>query len=253
MPSTVELVCENCKKEFKRLKKHTSQKKTSLNFCETKCYYEYVKKTTPKTENVCPVCGKTKEVRLSDFKRNGHICCSKKCGWIRERRRKVIVCNTCGKEREAIEAAWEGENCFECNMKKIRNKVSMICPVCGKIFERGLAAKKRMKNSYCSKGCAGVAKKGEGCYLWKGGVSSELRRARVSAEYKRWRTSVFERDNYTCRDCGIRGTHLHPHHIKEFALFPSLRYEVSNGVTLCEKCHGKIHGINYASRASAKS
>lgn len=28
---------------------------------------------------------------------------------------------------------------------------------------------------------------------------------------------------------------------KGYALFPKLRTAVSNGVTLCEKCHKKIH------------
>jgi protein gp37 len=57
-----------------------------------------------------------------------------------------------------------------------------------------------------------------------------------------WRISVFERDKYTCMDCGDkRGGNLEAHHIKEYAKFPALRHEISNGKTLCKTCHKKAH------------
>jgi 5-methylcytosine-specific restriction endonuclease McrA len=59
---------------------------------------------------------------------------------------------------------------------------------------------------------------------------------RRSAEYRAWRTSVFERDNFTCVFCGARGD-LEADHIKPFALFPDLRFDLGNGRTLCHSCH----------------
>ena len=56
-------------------------------------------------------------------------------------------------------------------------------------------------------------------------------------KYKEWRNKVFERDNWTCQTCGKRGCYLEPHHIKGWAKYPKLRYEVENGVTLCLECH----------------
>jgi len=55
--------------------------------------------------------------------------------------------------------------------------------------------------------------------------------------YKRWRTLVFERDNYTCQNCNQVGGYLTAHHIKSWAKNPELRYSVINGLTLCEECH----------------
>jgi hypothetical protein len=84
--------------------------------------------------------------------------------------------------------------------------------------------------------------------FWKGGVTTENRLARGSKEFKEWRKKVFERDDYTCQKCGTKSSvgvkvYLHPHHIKDFALFKELRFEVSNGITLCKDCHLKLHGL----------
>lgn len=72
---------------------------------------------------------------------------------------------------------------------------------------------------------------------WKGGVTPVNERIRKSAEYVWWRKAVFERDNHTCQMCGKRGGNMHADHIKPFALNPGLRFELSNGRTLCVPCH----------------
>ncbi len=74
--------------------------------------------------------------------------------------------------------------------------------------------------------------------FWKGGVTSINRKLRKSREFKEWRTKVFEFDNYTCWICETRGSiKLHPHHLKRFSDYPELRFNISNGLTLCEFCH----------------
>lgn len=65
---------------------------------------------------------------------------------------------------------------------------------------------------------------------------------RRDVRYKKWRTSVFERDSYTCQHCGKLGGALEAHHIRSFLTWESLRYETSNGITLCRDCHLKAHG-----------
>jgi hypothetical protein len=74
--------------------------------------------------------------------------------------------------------------------------------------------------------------------LWRGGITEAHRYIRTSSAYVRWREAVFARDNYTCVECGDdRGGNLEADHIKPFAYFPELRFDVSNGRTLCRACH----------------
>ena len=80
-------------------------------------------------------------------------------------------------------------------------------------------------------------------YHWnfKGGITSENRIIRTSTKYAYWRNSVFERDKFICQNCNQKGGVLNAHHIKEFAKYPNLRFELSNGLTLCKKCHIEEH------------
>ena len=61
-----------------------------------------------------------------------------------------------------------------------------------------------------------------------------------SYEYREWRTQVFERDDYTCRDCEVKGGELNAHHIFQWSFNELFRFLLWNGVTMCVKCHKKI-------------
>lgn len=82
---------------------------------------------------------------------------------------------------------------------------------------------------------------GENHWNWKGGLTPENQRQRSSTQARAWRKAIFERDEYTCRVCGKRGGNLNAHHIKPWAKYETLRFDITNGITLCEECHKKIH------------
>ena len=64
---------------------------------------------------------------------------------------------------------------------------------------------------------------------------------RFTPKYKKWRTDVFERDEYTCQHCNQVGGKLNTHHIKPYKEFKELRTVLENGITLCYECHKKEH------------
>lgn len=88
---------------------------------------------------------------------------------------------------------------------------------------------------------------GEDNPRWKGGVKYH-RQERSTSEYIEWRTGVYRKDDYTCQSCfsksgNGKSVKLNAHHIKNWKDNPSDRYDISNGVTMCEECHLKFHSI----------
>jgi len=163
----------------------------------------------------------------------------------------IISCEICGKEFYVKPSRTEkAKYCSRgCQYKGIKTKIECKCKVCEKIYFTFPSQLKRMNGSkYCSKECQGkgitLFHSRENAHNWQGGKTVESRLIRRSAEWKKWREAVFKRDNYTCQKCGRKRKKgdrviLEPHHIKQFAHFPELRFEVSNGQTLCYECHQK--------------
>jgi 5-methylcytosine-specific restriction endonuclease McrA len=135
---------------------------------------------------------------------------------------------------------------------------SWNCLTCGQTFQ-AYCRKDGGRRSYCSIACLGAengrvrrgvprssavrrklsnAFKGERSHFWRGGVTSANAIVRESSVYKEWRLSVFKRDKFKCVWCGSR-KQLQADHIKQFAFYPALRFDVKNGRTLCEPCHRK--------------
>lgn len=87
---------------------------------------------------------------------------------------------------------------------------------------------------------------GKDHWNWKGGDNTPSRERRSYAA-KKWRNDVKDRDSHTCQNCGIADVVTHAHHIKSWKEHPKLRYDISNGITLCVKCHQKEHGFPFPS------
>lgn len=79
--------------------------------------------------------------------------------------------------------------------------------------------------------------------MWNPNLTSEQRvKDRKTFEYSEWRTSVYEKDGYTCQVCFLgRGGNLVAHHLNGYNWDVENRFNVSNGVTLCEPCHVEFH------------
>jgi hypothetical protein len=141
------------------------------------------------------------------------------------------------------------------------------CKYCGEDFSSRVVHDKPYR-TYCSKTCKGKDQppvkpwnkglkrgdhpsidkigfqEGESNPMWRGGDSDKERR---NAEYKTWRIDVFERDGFKCQRCdylngrGKKRRDLNAHHIVRWIDSIALRYEVTNGITMCVPCHRKEH------------
>lgn len=77
---------------------------------------------------------------------------------------------------------------------------------------------------------------------------------RKTSAYQEWRLKVYARDNFTCVKCGKPRdykTKLNAHHLDSFMYNKELRYDINNGVTLCQSCHVKFHA-KYTNRNNTK-
>ena len=93
-----------------------------------------------------------------------------------------------------------------------------------------------------------LGKTGKFANAWKDGRTTKNKLLRSGKKWVAWRKAVFERDGYTCRNCGARccefdgKIYIEPHHrtpVAELIKHNLERYvyDVRNGVTLCQKCH----------------
>lgn len=186
---------------------------------------------------ICDTCGNQIEKYESKIGKNNF--CNRNCyNKFHSKNTIEITCETCGKKitkNKNSKDRFCSRKCYN-DFHNIKNK-ERECPTCHKIF-----IAKSSENKYCSWECYNKDRhmpKKENHWNWKNGTSL-INDNRDSFEYKNWRKSVYKRDNYKCVNCGSKQK-LNAHHIKSWKDYPELRYEVENGITLCEKCHIQYH------------
>jgi len=95
-------------------------------------------------------------------------------------------------------------------------------------------------NSGYKKGHPNYSPYGENHYRWNPDREAIKRNERNDGEYGQWVKKVKKRDKNTCRlkDENCFGYNI-VHHIRSWGEHPNLRYEVNNGITLCQFHHPK--------------
>lgn len=167
---------------------------------------------------------------------------------MRKKRGKFLICPICGKEFYRLPCNLRTVNycSARCRMKSQENHVIKKCAWCGNDYKTYHSHIRLRGSSYCCKACEirwrTVNERGENHRSWKGGNSKGYKTGYWSKEYIAWRKAVFERDDYTCQYCKVRGGKLQAHHIFRFSFFPEFRFLAVNGITLCEKCHKTTRG-----------
>lgn len=67
---------------------------------------------------------------------------------------------------------------------------------------------------------------------------SDSKKTHRGDRYRRWREAVLKKGSGVCSQCGAT-TELTADHVLPSVTHPELRYDVSNGRVLCEKCRVK--------------
>jgi 5-methylcytosine-specific restriction endonuclease McrA len=223
--------CKEC-----GIKKYSSKNK--LSYQEVYDYFktqncellelEYVNNSTPMKYR-CE-CGNIAYIKLGNFK-NGQRCM--KCSGTNKLNFEHAY--NCFKER--------GYELLDIEYKNDATKMKYKCSL-GHISYITL---NNLKHGYGCGKCADINNSGPNNARWNPNLTDEQRKENESRQsdprIKQWRKEVFKRDSYICQICGQKHGDINAHHLNSYADFPEQRYEIDNGVTLCEKDHMEFHRL----------
>ena len=264
--------CQICGKEF--LTKPSVIKKGSAKYCSLSCC---AKSKNRQIKTKCIICSKELFSKPSCIRHT----CSDQCHrkdlsnrWIARHPRAEMKCKQCGKvimlEPSKIR---KGHKfcCHKCssiwaseNRKGVNNfnwtQIKKECLICRKIYTVRRCRAINGTGNYCSRRCMGLDRRGMKAPSWDGGHYNELLSIRGSQRNNYWKQSVFLRDKFICQKCGQVGGHLNAHHVKSFSnIIDDIRnnlpllplkeaaeiygplWDITNGTTLCVKCHREVH------------
>lgn len=99
-----------------------------------------------------------------------------------------------------------------------------------------------LRGSHCNK-CGTEKRSGKFHYKYNPNLTNKERDARdmQNGEIRKWRNKVYKRDNYTCQACHEQGGRLNAHHLYSWDKHEDYRFDVENGITLCQSCHKDFH------------
>ncbi len=197
-------------------------------------------KRTPNCE--CVICGKPLYRRPNELKRVRHVAC------MEHRAEAQVREGQTERQKEALKLG----------RRKGTNNLTGIPKSEASKVKRSKAMKK-----WCAENTDAVAARsektrGENHYKWNGGSSKLNVSIRQMTEHRNWMDGVKEKDSFECTRCPNTDD-LESHHIKslvetiqeheirnrEDARNTPELWDISNGITLCRRCHYAEHERQY--------
>ncbi len=185
---------------------------------------------------VCPGCGKERIVAPENIKRSGHSYCNG-CASIKRYGKDYI-----GKTFGRLTIVSDAEPVYDKRGGR-RAMVNCLCS-CGKtsVAERKGIMCGDTRSCGCLREEAAIARIEKFNLEHRNSLTEEEREAarlsRSSKESKRWLREVKSAER--CVICGS-SQNLAAHHLESYKENPELRFETSNGVCLCARCHIEYH------------
>ena len=164
-----------------------------------------------------------------------------------------FICKNCKKEF----MAWISQKRVYCSDKcrlyvlhkttAEKRKTGSIkrCNICNAKFYVPKWKENIGKGKFCSRICYAIYKsksiKGNKNPMWEDGRTKKYKKAfYLSCDWRKLRKKVYKRDNYTCKYCNKQGGKIAAHHIIPNGICKN-PLDISNIITLCQKCHVNIH------------
>lgn len=206
--------------------------KNKMLFVESEEYISSLSKcSTKKVHRICPFCDKTVEVAFGNVNRVGHTFCYN-CRYSFNSYASLIGAKI---NRLFVKGFVPSRQ-----VGSTRKTFLLVICDCGKEFE---APAQHIKNGHTkSCGCLNVEKiTGKNNFRYNQSITDEQRDKNNERGVKqhKWANYIKKRDK-ACLVCGNK-KNLIAHHLDSFSVFPDLRYNVDNGVTLCRDCHTDFH------------
>ena len=177
--------------------------------------------------------------------RSTQIYCSHRCGRNNYLNKSKILkhCPVCGKDFWTYRGSPAKPQTIYCSRQcaglgfSQHHRVDLICKVCGKTYS--VPSWRASTSAVCSRQChriwRGKTYGGKNHWNWQGGKETNYT---WKPEWRALRLHVLKRDKYQCKSCGETDqSKLEIHHV--------IPFEISNShiflITLCRKCHRKVH------------
>lgn len=125
--------------------------------------------------------------------------------------------------------------------KKLANYWKCKC-ICGN--ETFVHTHYLMSGRVKSCGCLRIEIIKNGRYNWNPEITEDERVMRRNfPKYTEWKKQVKIRDNYTCQITNVKGGKLCSHHLDGWNWCKEKRYNLDNGITLCDEVHNLFHNL----------
>lgn len=155
--------------------------------------------------------------------------------------------------KKAISVSLKGHKVSQETREKIGDAnrgiwVEFKCDFCKKHNSEKQSHFKRKNRHFCNQKCYSEYRQhvmpSNEQPTWRGGITRITQIGRGNKQYKEWKIKVFERDGFKCVWCESNAR-IEADHIKRWSTHKKLRYVVSNGRTLCMKCHNKTRNKRF--------
>lgn len=238
--------CFNCGKEF--YKKPNRIEKDKIHTCCQKCYGEYIHKLKVKeienkfNKDIKELLNQLYWKEMLSLRKISKIIGltpKKVSEWIKENNIELRYGS------EAVKTQWINNDDRRKQTKEIANKYLNNKKTKDKLIKTLRTKESREKASISKMGIKNpmYGKFREQSSRWNPSLTDEEREnKRKTFEDEQWRKGIYEKYNYTCYICkDDKGGNLNAHHLNSHDIHISERFDLNNGICLCESCHTEFH------------